>query len=113
LRYFIIMMITAQELRVLQAKFLLEDSLSKGANYYDRLIMEEAKKAISYAQQTRQDWIFLNYFPLIQPVYGFSYTMFLENSLNRARVSLGQFGYRIENISDQSKSNKLFIKISW
>jgi len=106
-------MITAQELRVLQAKFLLEDSLTKGANYYDNLIMEEAKKAISYAQQTRQDWIFLNYFPLIQPVYGFSYTMFLENSLNRARVSLAQFGYRIENISDQSKSNKLFIKVSW
>ena len=106
-------MITAQELRVLQAKFLLEDTLSRGANYYDSLIMEEAKRAISYAQQTRRDWIFLNYLPLIQPVYGLSYTMFLENSLNRARVNLGQFGYRIENISDQSKSNKLFIKISW
>ena len=106
-------MITAQELRVLQAKFLLEDTLSKGTKYYDSLIMEEAKKAISYAQQTRQDWIFLNYFPLIQPVYGFSYTMFLENSLNHARAELAQFGYRIENISDQTKSNKLFIKISW
>jgi hypothetical protein len=106
-------MITAQELRVLQAKFLLEDNLYKGSKYYDSLIMEEVKKAISYAQQTRQDWIFLNYFPLIQPVYGFSYTMFLENSLNRARAELEVFGYRIENISDQTKSNKLFIKISW
>jgi hypothetical protein len=106
-------MITAQELRALQAQFLIEDSLSKATKYYDNLVMEEAKRAISYAQQTRQDWIFLNYIPLIQPVYGFHYTMFLENSLNRARAELAQFGYRIENISDQSKSNKLFIKISW
>ena len=75
--------------------------------------MEEAQKSITFAQQTNRDWIFLNYVPLIQPIYGFYYTMFLNSALERVAKELAVFGYRLENISDSSKSNKLFIKLSW
>ena len=68
----------------------------------------------------------LDYIPLIEEIDGFSYSHMLYGLWNRttqkfdvfnpfekAAKELEIFGYKLENVSDFTKSKRLYIKVSW
>ena len=127
-------MISAAELRKLQQSFLVtkEDEFitrfKKATDVYESILIQESQKAIMAAQQMITNHMILNYIPLTVSIEGFYYNTLLygmwkgENlfqkfnilpPFDRANKELDRFGYRLENISDPNKSNRLYIKLSW
>jgi hypothetical protein len=127
-------MISAAELRRLQQSFIAtkEDEFitcfKKATDLYESILIQESQKAIVAAQQMLTNHMILNYIPLTQTIEGFYYNTLLygiwkgENlfqkfnivsPFDRANKELEIFGYRLENISDPNKSNRLYLKISW
>jgi hypothetical protein len=127
-------MISAAELRKLQQSFLVtkEDEFitrfKKATDLYESILIQESQNAIMAAQQMITNHILLNYIPLTQSIEGFYYNTLLyglwkgENlfqkfnilpPFERANKELDRFGYRLENMSDPNKSNRLYLKLSW
>jgi hypothetical protein len=127
-------MISAAEFRKLQQSFLLtkEDELitrfKKATEIYESILIKESERAIMAAQQMVTNQIILNYIPLTQSIDGFYYNTMLygiwkgENlfekcnivpPFDRATKELDRFGYRLENVSDPNKSNRLYLKLTW
>lgn len=101
--------------------------------YYQR-IMDEAHLAIDGAKEGTRSYAILNSGALMARQDTFSYStmlygfwnnekkafnqaIFIKNAIQmpfeRARIDLRKAGYKLENVSDPSKSLKLFLKISW
>jgi CHASE3 domain sensor protein len=127
-------MISAAELRKLQQSFLLtkEDEFitrfKKATDLYESILIQESQIAIMAAQKMVTNYMFLNYIPLTQSIEGFYYSTLLygiwkdENlfqkfnivsPFERANKELDRFGYRLENVSDPNKSNRLYLKLTW
>jgi hypothetical protein len=101
---------------------------------YVDILLEEAKKALEYAQRTNKTYIILAHQDITKPVEGFKYesllygfwnskdrkfddSIFTKNEIkrpfDRAVEQLDTFGYKLENVSDPTRSLRLFIKLSW
>ena len=127
-------MISAAELRKLQQSFLVtkEDEFitrfKKATDLYESILIQESQKAIMAAQQMITNYILVNYIPLTQSIEGFYYNTLLygmwkgENlfqkfnivpPFERVNKELDRFVYRLENMSDPNKSNRLYLKLSW
>jgi hypothetical protein len=112
----------------------LVDRFRGACDKYVDILLDEAKKALEYAQRTNKAYIILDHRDITKDVEGFSYTsllygfwsrqegkfddsVFAKNEIkrpfDRAVEQLGTFGYRLENISDSSRSRRLFLKLSW
>lgn len=125
-------MISAKELRRIQAEFLKKDSISSrfetASDKYRQRIIDQAGRAIADVQNNKHNYNYtmLDYIPLIEEIDGFSYSQMLYGLWNRttqqfdvfnpfekASKELEKFGYKLENVSDFTKSKRLYIKISW
>jgi hypothetical protein len=125
-------MISAKELRRLQEEFVKKDSISSrfetASDKYRQRIIDQAQCAITDVQNNKHNYNYtmLDYIPLIQEIDGFSYSQMLYGLWNRttqkfdvfnpfekASKELERFGYKLENVSDFTKSKRLYIKISW
>lgn len=112
---------------------IIERVRSASTKYVD-IILEEAKKALEYAQRTNKSYIILDHRDITRDVEGLSYTtllygfwdrstekfddsIFIKNDiprpLDRAIAELEKFGYKLENVSDPTRSRRLFLKLSW
>ncbi len=101
---------------------------------YVDILNQEVKRSIDYVKKTNKNSIILNHYIISQNVDEFSYntmlygfwnqqnrkfddSIFTKNNiqrpLDRVATELAKFGYRLENISDSSKSHSIFIKLSW
>ncbi len=102
---------------------------------YSELLIAEAKTCIEKAKSTSHTYAILDETKITQRVGAFSYStllyglwnsttkkfddsIFVENNIlhrpfERAASYLKQFGYKLENISDASRSFRLVIKLSW
>jgi hypothetical protein len=101
---------------------------------YVDILLDEAKRALEYAQKTAKTYIILDHRDITKDVEGFSYTTLLygfwsrsdnkfddsiftkndiQHPFERAAAELDKFGYKLENVSDSSRSHRLFIKLSW
>ena len=127
-------MISAQELRKLQESFIQnkEDDFiprfKQAVDQYKTILIQESEKAIMAAQNTNLHYIFLDYLPLTKTYEGFYYNTVLygfwkgehlftkhdiTSPFDQANKELDRFGYRLENLSDTNKSNRLYIKLTW
>ena len=127
-------MISAAELRKLQQSFLLTKEhefiarFKKASDLYESILIQESQIAIMSAQKMISNYMFLNYIPLTVSIDGFYYSTLLygiwkdENlfqkfnilpPLEKANKELNRFGYRLENMSDPNKSNRLYLKLTW
>jgi hypothetical protein len=110
------------------------DRFKKAVDKYYDIIMSEAEKAIGEAQKSTKPFVYLDFKPLIKDVEGLAYTTVLygfwnkkeqrfddskfkefgiEKPLERASRDLDKLGYKLKDVSDPSKSYRLFIKLSW
>jgi hypothetical protein len=101
---------------------------------YVDVLLDEAKRALEYAQKTSKTYIILDHRDITKDIEGFSYTtllygfwsrsdskfddsIFTKNDIvrpfDRASAELDKFGYKLENVSDPARSHRLFIKLSW
>lgn len=101
--------------------------------YYDT-IMTEVKLAVEAAKTSRRTFFILDANKLMASTDGFKYTSMLygfwnkethrfddtiykknsiQKPLERVAEELAPLGFKLENISDSSKSFRLFIKLSW
>lgn len=128
------MMISAAELRILQQSFIQDKEdefvsrFKKAVQLYESILIQESQNAILNAQKSNLTYTFLDFVPLTKTYEGFYYNAVLygfwkgENLFTKHNITspfdsankeLDRFGYRIENISDTSKSNRLYIKLTW
>jgi hypothetical protein len=115
-----------------QAEF--GDRFKTAADKYYEVIMAEAERAIGEAQKSTKPFVYLDFRPLVKDVEGLAYTTLLygfwskkeqrfddskfkelgvEKPLERATRDLDKLGYKLKDVSDSSKSHRLFIKLSW
>ena len=101
--------------------------------YYE-ILLNEVKQVINHAQNTNKTSFILNDKKITVSVDGFSYSTLLfgfwnsqtrkfnddifttnkiERPFDRAVAEVAKYGYKLENISDSSRSFRLFIKLSW
>jgi hypothetical protein len=101
---------------------------------YVDVLLNEAKRALEYVQKTNKTYIILDHREITKDVEGFSYTtliygfwsraaskfedrIFTKNDIqrpfDRAAAELEKFGYKLENVSDPTRSHRLFIKLTW
>ncbi len=101
--------------------------------YFDNIITE-VKRIIETSKHTTNTYAILDATNLACNIDGFTYAKLLygfwnhntknfddnifakcniERPFERAVTELAKFGYKLENISDRSKSFSLFIKLSW
>jgi hypothetical protein len=101
---------------------------------YVDVLLDEAKKALEYAQRTSKAYIILDHRDITKDIEGFSYTSLLygfwsrqdkkfdtsifekneiKRPFDRAVEQLDTFGYKLENVSDTARSHRLFLKLSW
>jgi hypothetical protein len=101
--------------------------------YFDNIIAE-AKNVIETSKHTTKTYAILDATNLTCNIDGFTYAKLLygfwnhntkkfddnifakcniERPFDRAVTELAKLGYKLENISDRSKSFSLFIKLSW
>jgi hypothetical protein len=103
---------------------------------YREVILAEVKSALEFVREKRPDYkfIMLNHASLIKDVKGFSYTTLLYGFWNKekgafdesifkqhdtakpfdlAAFELEALGYKLENVSDPTRSKRLYVKLSW
>jgi hypothetical protein len=109
---------------------------AKACDEYKEVILDEVQAALKHVREKglRYNYIMLEHTYLIKDVKGFSYTtllygfwnketkkfddaIFKENEVtkpfDRAVEELATHGYKLENVSDQNRSKRLYIKLSW
>jgi hypothetical protein len=125
---------SARKDEVAQKEKQLVDRFRTACDKYVDLLLDEAKKALEYAQRTNKAYIILDHRDITKDVEGFSYTSLLygfwsrqdkkfdtaifekneiKRPFDRAVEQLETFGYKLENVSDPARSHRLFIKLSW
>lgn len=126
--------IEARKERVAKEQAEFGDRFRKACDKYYEILMEEAEKAIAEAQKSTKPFVYLDFKPLVRDVDGLAYTSLLygfwnkkehrfddskfsqfkvEKPLERATKDLDKLGYKLKDVSDASKSYRLFIKLSW
>jgi hypothetical protein len=101
---------------------------------YVEILLKEVNNTINYVKTTNKTSIILDHHNISQKIDGFSHTtlfygfwnqqnrkfddsIFTKNDIQRPFVrvasELEKLGYKLENISDSSRSFSLFIKLSW
>jgi hypothetical protein len=109
---------------------------AKACDEYREVILDEVQAALKHVREKglRYNYIMLEHTYLIKDVKGFSYTtllygfwnketkkfdeaIFKENEVSkpfdRAVEELATHGYKLENVSDPTRSKRLYIKLSW
>jgi hypothetical protein len=108
----------------------------EACNEYREVILAEVKAALDFVREQRPSYkfIMLNHASLIKDVKGFSYTTLLYGFWNKekgvfddsifkqyestkpfelAAQELEALGYKLENVSDHTRSKRLYVKLSW
>ncbi len=101
---------------------------------YRELLLEEVAKALETAKRFSKTHTIINSKVLMDPCDGFAYTsivygfwnkttkkfedtVFTKNEIKKpfdvVKEELAKLGYTLEDITDRSRSNKLFLKLSW
>ena len=103
---------------------------------YREVILDEVQASLKHVREKglRYKYIMLEYTYLIKDVKGFAYTTLLYGFWNKekrsfddrvfkdnevakpfdlAATELATHGYKLENVSDPSRSKHLYIKLSW
>jgi hypothetical protein len=109
---------------------------AKACDEYQEVILDEVQAALKHVREKglRYNYIMLEHTYLIKDVKGFSYTTLLYGFWNkdgkkfddsifkdsevtkpfdRAVEELAKHGYKLENVSDPTRSKRLYIKLSW
>jgi hypothetical protein len=109
---------------------------AKACDEYKGVILDEVQAALKHVREKglRYNYIMLEHSYLIRDVKGFSYTtllygfwnketkkfdeaIFKDNEVtkpfDRAVEELAAHGYKLENVSDPTRSKRLYIKLSW
>jgi hypothetical protein len=109
---------------------------TKACDEYKEVILDEVQAALKHVREKglRYNYIMLDHHYLIKDVKGFSYTTLLYGFWNkegnkfednifkdyevskpfdRAAEELAAHGYKLENVSDPTRSKRLYIKLSW
>lgn len=118
----------------LHSKQLLIENFREIAERFYQRIMDEASKVIEHAKETTHTYAILNPdviseheggYSSTTMIYGFCDTahhayntkMFTANKIEmpfyRAVKELNTYGYSLTNVSDVTKSHKIFLKLSW
>ena len=103
---------------------------------YREVILDEVQAALKYVREKglRYKYIMLEHTYLIKDVKGFAYTTLLYGFWNKEKQSfddsvfkdnevtkpfdlaveeLAKHGYKLENVSDPTRSKRLYMKLSW
>ena len=107
---------------------------SAACDKYYEILLKEVARVLDESKKTTKTWAILDDSNITGVIDGFSYATLLHgfwdrntrkfddsvfNKTNtdrpfyRAVTELAKLGYKLENISDPSKSFRLFIKLSW
>ena len=133
-------MISAAELRILQQSYVVasqkakEDRFRNACEKYFDILVTEGQRGIEMSKSSSRTSYILSPERISQKVDGYQYSTLLyglwnrttrqfdseifaknevEKPFDRAVTYFANFGYKLENISDSSKSFSLFIKLSW
>jgi hypothetical protein len=107
---------------------------SAACDKYRELLLDEVAKALESAKRFSKTHAIINSKSLNEPCNGFAYTtvlygfwnkttkkfedtVFTKNDIKKpfdlVKKELEELGYKLEDITDRSRSNKLFLKLSW